>query len=165
MTIASIVLLTNELLATEGKEGGLFDFDLTLPLMAVQFLLLMLVLDKVFFTPIGRTIDDRADYLRQQLAQAREDAQKSEQATTDFDSSLRDARRAAAETVAKAQAEAQAVAAERTSQAQAEVQAEREKAAREIEEQKRAALGSLEGDVGSLSQQILEKLLGAELVR
>lgn len=159
-TIASLVLL-----ATEGKEGGLFDFDLTLPLMAVQFLLLMVVLDKIFFTPIGDAIDDRADYLRQQLAQARENADKSEQTATDFDASLRDARRAAAEKVAKAQAEAQAVATEKANQAQQEVQAERDRAAREIEAQKAAALESLEQQVGSLSQQILEKLLGAELAR
>ncbi|MEO0946711.1 MAG: F0F1 ATP synthase subunit B' [Cyanobacteria bacterium J06641_5] len=161
MTIASIVLL-----ATEAKEGGgLFDFDLTLPLMAVQFLILMVVLDKLFYSPIGKAMDDRATYLREQLAQSKDGSAETVELTAKLDDSLREARRDAAATIAKAQAEAQAVATEAATKAQQEVQAQREQAAAEIGAQKTAALSSLEQQVGTLSQQILNKLLGAELAR
>jgi F-type H+-transporting ATPase subunit b len=47
---------------------------------------------------------------------------------------------------------------------QKQAQAEKEKAASEIEQQKQAAFASLEQQVDSLSRQILEKLLGADIV-
>jgi len=37
-------------------EGGLFDLDATLPLMAVQVVLLTLILNALFFRPVGRTV-------------------------------------------------------------------------------------------------------------
>ncbi|MDB9483352.1 F0F1 ATP synthase subunit B', partial [Dolichospermum circinale CS-537/05] len=43
-------------------------------------------------------------------------------------------------------------------------QVQREKAASEIEQQKQQALAALETQVDALSRQILEKLLGADLV-
>ena len=36
------------LAAETSKEGGLFDFDATLPLMAIQFLILAVLLNAIF---------------------------------------------------------------------------------------------------------------------
>ena len=49
--------------------------------------------------------------------------------------------------------------------AQKEAQQQKEAAAQEIEEQRQVALRSLEQQVDGLSRQILEKLLGPELVK
>ena len=46
----------------------MFDFDLTLPIIATEFLLLMTILDKTVFGPVGKALDDRDELIRSQLA-------------------------------------------------------------------------------------------------
>lgn len=157
-------LIAEEVVETTVKEGGLFDFDATLPLMALQFLLLVLLLNAVFYKPVSRVIDERTDYVRSTLAKARETQSKSQRLAQQFDEEIKQARRQSQEIIAAAQAEAQAQAAEKVAQAQREVQQEREKAVQEISVQKQEALQSLEQQVDALSRQILDKLLGQALV-
>ena len=60
-----IFLLAQE--AASEKRGGLFDFNATLPLMALQILLLMVVLNLVFYTPVAKVLDERDEYIRKNL--------------------------------------------------------------------------------------------------
>jgi len=46
---------TQMLAMTEGA-GGLFDFNGTLPLMAIQFILLTVVLTFVFYKPVAKLL-------------------------------------------------------------------------------------------------------------
>ena len=55
------------LLATE-KSGGLFDLDGTLPLMGLQFLGLMFLLNLILYTPLLSIIYDRNQYINKNLA-------------------------------------------------------------------------------------------------
>ena len=64
------ILLAVEAATSTAKEGGLFDFDATLPLMALQFILLVVVLNAVFYKPLSKAIDDRDDYIRKNLLEA-----------------------------------------------------------------------------------------------
>jgi F-type H+-transporting ATPase subunit b len=155
------ILLAVETAETAVKEGGLFDFDATLPLMALH---LTVVLNAIFYKPLSKAIDDRDEYIRKNLLEARERLAKSQKLAQQYEQELADTRRKAQATIAAAQADAQKIAAEKMAQAQAEAQAEREQAFREIEQQKAEALSSLEQQVDALSRQILEKLLGPELV-
>jgi F-type H+-transporting ATPase subunit b len=154
------------LLAVEevAKEGGLFDLDATLPLMAIQFLVLALVLNATLYKPLGKAIDGRNDYIRSNQLEAQERLSKTEKLAEEYEQSLAGARRQAQTIIADAQAEAQKIAAEKIAAVQKQAQAEKEKAASEIEQQKQAAFASLEQQVDSLSRQILEKLLGADVV-
>ena len=154
------------LLAVEAgaKEGGLFDFDATLPLMAIQFLLLALVLNAIFYKPLTKAIDERDDYIRTTQLEARERLSKAEQMAHQYEQELASARRQSQKIVTDAQAEAQKIAAEKIAAAQKEAQAQREQAASEIEQQKQEAMSALEQQVDALSRQILEKLLGSELI-
>lgn len=150
--------------ATEAaKEGGLFDFDATLPLMALQFLLLVVVLNAVFYKPLSKAIDDRDDYIRKNSLEARERLEKAQRLAQQYEQELGETRRKAQATIAAAQADAQKIAAEKMAQAQGEAQVQREQAQQEIEQQKAEALSTLEQQVDDLTRQILEKLLGAEL--
>ncbi len=148
---------------TAGKKAGLFDLDATLPLMAIQFLLLALVLNATFYKPIGKAIDERDDYIRTNQLEARERLAKVEQLAKEYEQKLAAARRQSQTIVTDAQAEAQKTAAEKIAGAQREAQAQREQAAQEIEQQKQEALRSLEQQVDTLSRQILEKLLGSKV--
>src|SRR4028119_131716 len=159
------ILLAVETAETAAKEGGLFDFDATLPLMALQFLILVAVLNAVFYKPVTKAIDERDDYVRKNLLEARERVAKAEKLSKQYEQELAETRRKAQATIAAAQADAKKIATDKMTQAQQEAQAQREQAQQEIEQQKAEALASLEQQVDALSRQILEKLLGPELVK
>jgi F-type H+-transporting ATPase subunit b len=137
----------------------MFDFDATLPLMAVQFLILTAVLNVVFYKPLTKAIDDRNDYIRNNEAEARERLAKAEHLAQQYEQELAETRRQSQAVIATAQDEAKKVVAQRIAEAQQEAQAQREQAQRELDQQKQAAFASLEQQVDSLSHQILEKLL------
>lgn len=143
----------------------MFDFDATLPFMALQFLLLAALLNAIFYKPLTKVLDDRDNYIRTNNLDARERLAKAERLTKEYEQQLAEARRQSQATVEAAQVEAKKITAQKIAQAQQEAQIQREQAAGEIEQQKREALLTLEQQVDSLSRQILEKLLGPSLVR
>ena len=142
----------------------MFDFDATLPVMALQFLLLATVLNVIFYKPLTKVLDERDNYIRTNTLEARERLAKAERLTKDYEQQLVEARRQAQAIVTQAQAEGQKITAEKIAQAQKEAQAQREQVAQEIEQQKQEALRSLEQQVDALSRQIIEKLLEPSLV-
>ena len=143
----------------------MFDFDATLPLMAVQFLLLAALLNVIFYKPLTKALDDRDNYIRTNNLEARERLAKAERLTKEYEQQLAEARKQSQATVAAAQAEAQKTTDQKIAEAQKEAQAQREQAALEIEQQKQEVLSSLDQQVDALSRQILEKLLGPVLAK
>lgn len=142
----------------------MFDFDATLPLMAVQFLLLAAMLNVVFYKPLTKALDERDEYIRNNELGAKERLAKAEKLAREYEQQLGDTRRQSQALITNAQSEAQKIAAQKIGEAQQEAVAKREQAAREIEQQKQEALQSLEQQVDALSRQILEKILGPQLV-
>lgn len=141
----------------------MFDFDATLPLMAVQFLILMVVLNAIFYKPLTKALEDRDEYVLNRESDARERLAKAEQLAKQYEQELAGSRKQAGATIAEAQAEADKIAAQQIAEAGAEAQKMREQAQQELDGQKEEAMRSLEQQVDALSRQILEKLLGAEL--
>jgi len=153
------------LLAAETPEGGLFDLDATLPLMAIQFLLLATILNILFYKPLGKAIDDRAGYVQGQLNQAKKQKQEAIALAQQYEQELKEVRKQSQGIIGTAQSEAQKIVTEQVQQAQQEVIAERQKASEQIEAERVQALSSLEQEVTVLSRQILEKVIGLEFVR
>lgn len=147
--------------AAEEASGGLFDLDATLPLMAVQFVLLAVILNALFYKPLGKAIDERDGYIRSNKVDAAERLAKAEQIAKAYQQELAETRRQSQAVIASAQEEAQKLAAQSIAEAQQEAQAQREQVQRELDEQKRQAMASLEQQVDGLSRQILDKLLSA----
>lgn len=143
----------------------MFDFDATMPLMAVQFLLLTALLNVVFYKPLTKALDERDDYIRNNEADAREKLAKAQNIVSEYEKQISQARKESQGLVEQAQADARAIVAQKTAEAQKAVQSQREQAALEIQQQKATALATLEQQVDSLSRQILEKILGPELVK
>jgi F-type H+-transporting ATPase subunit b len=151
------------LLAAEtAEEGGLFDIDATLPLMAIQFLILAAILNALFYKPLGQAIDERATYVQSQLSQAQEKKEKTLALAQQYEQELKEVRKESQEVIAQAQAEAQKIVSEQVQQAQQEVIAERQQASEQIEAERAETLSALEQQVEALSQQILEKVVGTE---
>jgi len=55
-------------LAEETSKGGLFDIGATLPLVAIQFLLLMFILNIILYNPILTVVDERNEYVLDNLS-------------------------------------------------------------------------------------------------
>lgn len=161
MTHWTILLAAAE--AAEAK-GGLFDFDATLPIMALQFVILAAVLNALFYKPLGKAIDERDTYIRTTEKEARERLAKAENLAKQYEQELAQSRKQAQAIIAGAQAEGQKMASQQIAAAMQEAQAQREQAQKELDQQKQEAFSSLEQQVDTLSRQIMEKLLGADLV-
>lgn len=142
------------------KSGGLFDFDATLPIMAIQFLLLVAILNSTFFQPLLQTIDSRNDYVRDTNNDAKARLAQAEQLALDYERETAETRKTAQIMIETAQAEANRIKAEAIAQANLEAQAQIAAAKATIEEQKASAFAQLEGEVSGLSRQILERLVG-----
>jgi F-type H+-transporting ATPase subunit b len=143
----------------------MFDFDATLPLMAVQFLLLTVILNAVLYKPLTKILEEREDYIRRNDKDASEKLSKAQSMVSEYEKQISQARKESQGLVEQAQADARAIVAQKTAEAQKAVQSQKEQAALEIQQQKETALATLEQQVDSLSRQILEKILGPELVK
>ena len=157
------MLATNLLVMTEGA-GGLFDFNATLPLMAIQFVLLTVVLTFIFYKPVSKVLDDRELYISGNLTQASEKLIKADELYKQYDEQLKTAKVGAQATIAQAEKEAKDVVALEIDQARKDAAKLIEQTNRELEAQKSTALAQLETQVDELSQLIKEKLLGKEVV-
>jgi F-type H+-transporting ATPase subunit b len=155
--------ITYILAMTEGA-GGLFDFNATLPLMAIQFILLSVVLTFVFYKPVSKVIDDREEYINGNLTTASEKLIKADELYSQYDEQLKTARVSAQAIIAQSEKEAKDVVAAEINEARKDASKLIEKTNKELEDQKTLALEQLESQVDDLSQLIKEKLLGKEVV-
>lgn len=73
--------------------GGLFDFNATLPLVAIQFVLLMLILNTVLYSPLLAIIEERQEYILNNLAKASEVLTQANELTTYYEQELSNVRK------------------------------------------------------------------------
>jgi len=154
---------TQMLAAAEGA-GGLFDFNATLPLMAIQFILLTVALTFVFYKPVSKVLDEREAYISGNLTQASEKLLTADELYKQYDEQLKTARVNAQTIVAESEKEAKNTVALEIAQARKDAANLIERTNKDLEEQKSLALQKLETQVDELSQLIKEKLLGKEVV-
>ena len=157
-------MLATQLLAMTEGAGGLFDFNATLPLMAIQFVLLTVVLTFIFYKPVSKVLDDRELYISGNLTQASEKLIKADELYNQYDEQLKTAKVNAQATIAQAEKEAKDSVALEIGQARTDAAKLIERTNKDLEAQKSTALAQLETQVDDLSQLIKEKLLGKEVV-
>jgi F-type H+-transporting ATPase subunit b len=156
----SFFLLALQAASTESK-GGLFDFNATLPLTAITVLLLMVVLNAVFYKPVATVLDERDEYIRNNLTQASEMLSKAEAITKKYEQDLAHERRESQIIITSAQKEAQDIVAMEIKQAQKDTEQLVSEATNQLNSQKAKALKALEEQVSTLSEQIKLKLLSS----
>ena len=150
------------LLLFGASEGGLFDFDATLPLMAAQIVLLTYILNSLFFKPVGKVVEEREDYVLTSRAEAKKKLAEVDKLETDLKNQLKGARQAAQKVIAEAEADSDKLYKEALSLANSEANASREKVRREIDSQRESALNQLKSDADKLGDLIVQKLLAAK---
>jgi F-type H+-transporting ATPase subunit b len=150
------------LLAEAGvPEGGLFDLDATLPLMAVQVVLLTFLLNVLFFRPVGKVVEDREGYISTSRADAKEKLAQIQRLEADLAEQLKGARQAAQAAVVEAEQEVDGLYRAAITQAELEANSTKEAARREMDDERNQARSQLQSRVDQLSDQIINRLLTA----
>ena len=152
------------MLAMSEGAGGLFDFNATLPLMALQFILLTVALTFIFYKPVAKVLEDRETFISTNLAQASEKLVTADELYKQYDEQLKEARTSAQSVIAESEKEAKDIVALEITQARKDATSLIEQTNKELEAQKSLALEKLETQVDELSQLIKEKLLGKQAV-
>ncbi|DBB17238.1 TPA: hypothetical protein ACH3X3_014293 [Trebouxia sp. C0006] len=106
---ASLAAVVNALavLPAHAEAGKIFDFNLTLPIMTVQFLLLMVFLEKTWFNPVGKALDDRDASLRSKLGSVKDNSGDLKKLQEEAEKVLREARQEAQSLIKDAKSKTQ----------------------------------------------------------
>jgi F-type H+-transporting ATPase subunit b len=91
------------LLAEESERGGLFDIGATLPLVAIQFLLLMFILNLILYNPLFTLMNQRNEYVLDNLSKASEMLRKATELTTQYEGELAETKKGAAKEISQSQ--------------------------------------------------------------
>jgi F-type H+-transporting ATPase subunit b len=153
MNKSSILFLTLE------KPGGLFDFDGTLPLIAIQFLILMFLLNLILYTPLLNVINERNQYINKNLAQASIILTQANKLSKQYEDELLKARK-------EAQLEISTVQKLHKSILEIEIKSSQKifddylmKIINNLKVEKSKILNSLEKEINSLSNEILVRII------
>nr|WOA02460.1 ATP synthase CFO B' subunit subunit II [Gloiopeltis furcata] len=157
--INQLFLLALQVSNTE-SEGGLFDFNATLPLMALQFLALMVILNFLFYRPVSNILDERDEYIRNSLTTASTSLLKANELTKRYERELAESRKQAQNIIKDSQREAQEIVSIQIKEAQQDAEKLVSEASDQLNVQKENALKTLESQVDILSDKIKLKLLG-----
>jgi len=95
----SILISSSEI----SGPGGLFDLNATLPLVAIQFILLMFILNVTLYNPLLTIIEERKDYILTNLSEASDILRKANELTTKYEQELEDVRKQAQLEITKSQ--------------------------------------------------------------
>jgi len=153
-----------QMLAMSEGAGGLFDFNATLPIMALQFIALTTILTFVYYKPVGTLLEERETLISNNLTNASERLLKADELYQQYDKQLKDARNKAQGIIQAAETEAKEIVASEIAQARKDAASLIDKTNRDLEAQKNLALEKLETQVDELSDLIKEKLLGKEVI-
>ena len=140
-------------------EGGLFDINATLPLMAIQVVILTYLLNSLFFKPVGKVVEKRENYVTTSITEAKSKLAEVEKLEADLLNQLQKARSEAAKIVNEAEKDSDKLFQEALELANNEANASKEKARLEIENQTSSARKQLTKQADDLSELIVNRLI------
>jgi len=100
--------------------GGMFDFGLTLPFVAGTFLLMMVTLNALFYSPVSTEMEDRDAKLLKTLSDATDMLSKADGIQVTYTAQIREAREKASEAVKEYRAKTEAAVSAQIASAQAD---------------------------------------------
>jgi len=75
--------------------GGLFDINATLPLVGIQVIVLMVILNIILYSPLLIIIEERKEYILSYLAEASEKLAQAKKLTIQYEQDLENTRKEA----------------------------------------------------------------------
>lgn len=91
------------------SAGGLFDFGATLPALVLQFLLLMVVLNVILYTPLLNVINNRNNYILENLSQSSDLLTQADELTAKYETELKTRRQSAQAEIKQVQQDLKAI--------------------------------------------------------
>lgn len=146
------------LLGTE-KIGGLFDFDGTLPVIVIQFIIFMFVLNSILYTPLLDAIENRNIYIKESLNKATDLLAKSKELNTKYEEKAAKARKAAKLDLLTYQIFYKDILDEKMKSSQKSIDSFLIETTKNLEKNKDNILESFDTEIDSLSTQIITKIL------
>jgi F-type H+-transporting ATPase subunit b len=144
-------------------EGGLTVQPYWVLVAIVQFLILFFLLQRFLWGPIQKTLQARADRIREGLEAAEAAKRDRTQMKAEIEKLLTEARREAAAIAERATKAAELAAADIKAQAKTEADRLRERAKVEADQLHQQALAQLRGEVASMAVLAASKILGREV--
>jgi len=138
--------------------GGLFDLDATLPLIAIQFVLLMIVLNIILYNPVLLVIEERKEYILTNLGKASELLRKAKNITTQYETALKLVRSEAQLEITNSQKIHKEILDLEINVSQKYIDNLVDKIANDFEDRKVLTLNNLEESVKSLCEEINTRL-------
>ncbi|CAL8412621.1 unnamed protein product [Sargassum natans] len=149
----SILIIVTE------KTGGLFDFDGTLPVIGLQFIVFMFILNSILYNPLLDTIDERNTYIKRSLDEAAKILIKANQLNEKFDEKASKARKAAKLDLVIYQNLYKDILEEKMKSSQIFIDDFLTETTENFESNKDEILISFDNEIDSLTSQIMTKIL------
>lgn len=158
-TLWAVPAIAAEVAAEAEEKGKIFDFNLTLPIIAAEFLLLMVALDNIWFKPVAKVMDDRDEAIRQKLMGVRDNSDEIKQLQEEAEAILKAARAETTAELNKMKRETAAALDAKLQESRDRIEKELADALANLEVQKQETLKSLDKQVQELSEQIIAKVI------
>ncbi|NBJ04546.1 hypothetical protein D3Z62_32340, partial [Lachnospiraceae bacterium] len=146
-------------LAADIEKAALFDFNLTLPIIAVEFLFLMFALDKLYYSPLGNFMDERDAAIREKLSSVKDTSGEVKQLEEQAAAVMKAARAEISAALNKMKKETQVEVEEKLAEGRKKIEAELQEALAILDKQKDETIKALDSQIAALSEEIVKKVL------
>jgi F-type H+-transporting ATPase subunit b len=147
------------LLAEETQKGVLFDIGATLPLVAIQFLMLMFILNILLYNPLLTLINERNEYVLDNLNKASEMTLAAKELNVKYESELVITKKEAKLEITELQKIQQEKFNNELKLSQKHIETLIQTVLESFNAKKSTTLNNLENEIKILSNQMLNKLL------
>lgn len=161
IVVASSLAFAPPTFAEEIEKAALFDFNLTLPIIMGEFLLLMFALDKIYFSPLGRFMDERDVAIREKLNSVKDTSAEVKELEDQGAAIMKAARAEISAALNKMKKETQLEVEQKLAEGRKKVEAELQEALGNLENQKEETIKALDSQIAALSDEIVKKVLPA----
>ncbi|KAK4349145.1 hypothetical protein RND71_031900 [Anisodus tanguticus] len=157
--LASSLAMAPSSFAEEIEKASLFDFNLTLPIIMTEFLLLMFALDKIYFSPLGKFMDERDSAIKEKLNSVKDTSSEVKQLEDQAAAIMKAARAEISAALNKMKKETQLEVEQKIGEGRKKVEAELQEALASLDKQKEETIKSLDSQIAALSDDIVNKVL------
>lgn len=153
--VANVLLV----LPAAAASGKIFDFNMTLPTMATEFLLLMVFLEKFWFTPVGEVLDKRDNEIRSKLTSVKDNTGDVDRLIADAEAILKEARSEVSAMVNSKKSAKTAELDKAYNEAKAKITSEVDAAIAVLDKESATMLAALDAQVDKISGEVLKRVL------
>ncbi|XP_057776486.1 ATP synthase subunit b', chloroplastic [Salvia miltiorrhiza] len=146
-------------LAADIEKAALFDFNLTLPIIAAEFLFLMFAMDKLYYSPLGKFMDERDAAIREKLSSVKDTSAEVKQLEAQGNAMMKAARAEISAALNKMKKETQVEVEAKLAEGRKKIEAELQEALASLEKQKEETIAALDSQIAALSDEIVKKVL------